>query len=259
MLVTIHDRTVGVSCVGPGETTPRELGWFDSSRPMALSADGRTLVFADRTTAGQSMAYLRRTDGSDAIRLGEGVPEDLSPDGRLVLVGFRTNETRWGLLSNSSGFAEAAAARTFRRVLGRANFLPDGRRIAFRAVEKSRPPTGRIYVQDLEDGAPRAISPDGVASNGQPTPDGRYILGAPAGKGGMGGPPAAYMLYPVDEGTPRTLPFETFGEPLQWTPDGRFLYMYRGGSWPPVVDRVERGDGRALRVEDDVSGRPGRR
>jgi hypothetical protein len=55
----------------------------------------------------------------------------------------------------------------------------------------------------------------------------------------MGGPPAAYTLYPVDEGAPRTLPFETFGTPLQWTPDGRFLYMYRGGSWPPVVDRVD--------------------
>ena len=242
MLVTTHDRTVGVSCVGPGESTPRELGWFDSSRPMALSADGRTLVFADRTTAGQSMAYLRRTDGSDAIRLGEGVPEDLSPDGRLVLVGFRTNETRWGLLSTRAGSPKRLPPGPF-AVLGRANFLPDGRRIAFWAVEKSRPPTGRIYIQDLEDGTPRAISPDGVASNGQPTPDGRYILGAPAGKGGMGGPPAAYTLYPVDEGTPRTLPFETFGAPLQWTPDGRFLYMYRGGSWPPVVDRVNAATG----------------
>ena len=188
------------------------------------------------------MAYLRSTDGSDAIRLGEGVPEDLSPDGKLVLVGFRTGETGWGLLSTGAGSPKRLPPGPF-DVLGRANFLPDGRRIAFWAVEKGRPLTGRIYIQDFEGGAPRAISPDGVASNGQATPDGRYILGAPSGKGGTAGPPAAYTLYPVGEGTPRTLPFETFGQPLQWTPDGRFLYMYRGGSWPPVVDRVDAATG----------------
>jgi hypothetical protein len=193
-------------------------------------------VFADRATGERRMAYLRRTDGSDAIRLGEGFPEDLSPDGRLVLV--KLGRSEWSLLSTGAGSPKRLPPGPF-VTLGRASFLPDGRRIAFWAVEKGRPPSGRIYIQDLEGGAPRAISPDGVASNGQPTPDGRYILGTPAGKGGMGGPPAAYTLYPVDEGAPRTLPFETFGTPLQWTPDGRFLYMYRGGSWPPVVDRVD--------------------
>ena len=55
----------------------------------------------------------------------------------------------------------------------------------------------------------------------------------------MNAPPAAYVLYPVDGGTPRTLPFVTSGEPLQWSPDGRFLYMNRGGSFPPVVDRID--------------------
>ena len=31
---------------------------------------------------------------------------------------------------------------------------------------------------------------------------------------------------------------------LQWSSDGRFLYVRRGATWPPVVDRVEISTGR---------------
>ena len=31
---------------------------------------------------------------------------------------------------------------------------------------------------------------------------------------------------------------------LQWSSDGRLLYVRRGGSWPPVVDRVDVTTGR---------------
>jgi eukaryotic-like serine/threonine-protein kinase len=236
MLVTIHDWRVGVSCLPPGETTPRELGWLDFSGPEALSADGRTIVFSDRPTGQQRTSYLRRTDGSDAVRLGDGFPEDLSPDGKSVLVAFRRGGVRLGILPTGAGSPRQLPPGSL-DAIGEANFLPDGRAIAFAGREKGR--SFRIYVQDLQGGAPRAISPEGVWTNALATPDGRFVWGRPLGRGGIAGTPTTYVLYPVDEGPPRALPFETFGEPLQWSPDGRFLYMYRGGSWPPVVDRVE--------------------
>ena len=235
ILLTIHDRRIGVSCLPPGEETPRELGWLDSSAPGALSADGRTIVFADRPRGPERTTYLRKTDGSDAVRLGEGSPQDLSPDGKLVLVKFRKGGERLSILPTGPGSARPLPPGPFAAIAG-ANFLPDGRRIAFAARETGG---ARIYVQDLQGGPPRAISPEGVWTNALATPDGRFVWGRTMGLGGMVGPPVAYVLYPVDGGTPRTFPFETFGEPLQWSPDGRFLYMYRGGSWPPVVDRVE--------------------
>jgi eukaryotic-like serine/threonine-protein kinase len=241
MLLTIHSWRVGVACLPPGEMTQRELGWLDFSGPEALSADGHTIVFSDRPRGQHHTAYLRRTEGSDAVRLGEGFPEDLSPDGKSVLAAFRTGGMRLVILPTGPGLPRQLPPGPF-DAIGEANFLPDGQRIAFSAREKGR--RNRIYVQNLQGGAPRAISPEGVATNALATPDGRFVWGRPSTRGGIEGPPVAYVLYPVDEGAPRTLPFETSGEPLQWSPDGRFLYMYRGQSWPPVVDRVDVATGR---------------
>ena len=71
-LIVRHHRQKGLSCLAPGETQPRELGWLDFTMPEALSADGRTVVFGEVLTGSGSaqVAYLRRTDGSDAVRLG---------------------------------------------------------------------------------------------------------------------------------------------------------------------------------------------
>src|SRR5690349_17259384 len=82
-------------------------------------------------------AYLRGTDGSAAVRLGDGQPLTLSPD------------TRWALILDGGGTAGAKAtavdmvptgAGDARRVLQGLNYisarwLPDGRRIVFQASE----------------------------------------------------------------------------------------------------------------------------
>jgi hypothetical protein len=110
-----------------------------------------------------------------------------------------------------------------------ANFLPDGKRIVFGAAERGR--TSRIYVQNLSDGSTRAISPEGVSTDGVATPDGRFVAGSSQGK---------HMLYPVDEGAPRPLAFLAQDDrALQWSPDGRLLFVRRRDSWPAVIDRVD--------------------
>jgi eukaryotic-like serine/threonine-protein kinase len=230
-LIVRHQRQHGLSCLAPGETQPRELGWLDFSMPEALSADGRTVVFGEVLSASGStqVAYLRKTDGSDAIRLGDGYPEDLSPDGRSVLVGIRSLQPpRWVILPTGPGEAMRLPGGDF-EALREANFLPDGKRIVFGAVAPGRPP--RIYVQDLSDGGARPISPEGVVTAGLATPDGRFVLGWSQGR---------HTLYPVDEGAPRPLAALASGDgPLQWSPNGRLLFVRRGNSWPPAIDRVD--------------------
>ena len=39
-------------------------------------------------------------------------------------------------------------------------FLPDGKRVIFRGTERGRKP--RLYIQSVDGGPPRAISPEGV-------------------------------------------------------------------------------------------------
>jgi hypothetical protein len=230
-LVVLHQRQKGLSCLPPGESQPRELGWLDFSNPEALSDDGRIVVFGEVLTGSTSalVTYLRRTDGSDAIRLGEGYPEDLSADGKSVLVGIRwTKPPQWVILPTGPGEPRPLPPGSFQSLL-EANFLPDGKRIVFGAMEPGR--SRRIYVQNLHDGALRPISPEGVRTDGLATPDGRFVLGSSEGR---------HMLYPVDEGAPRSVAFlAARDQPLQWSPDGRLLFVRRADAWPPVIDRVD--------------------
>jgi eukaryotic-like serine/threonine-protein kinase len=59
-----------------GASQPRELSWFDFSLPARLSADGKTLLFGEVGEAGGATygIYIRGTDGSPAVRLGDGNP-----------------------------------------------------------------------------------------------------------------------------------------------------------------------------------------
>ena len=66
---------------GQGLERERDLSWSDTSDSEAvdLSADGKTLLFI----CGGG-ACLRGTDGGPVVRLGQGFPVGLSPDGNWV-------------------------------------------------------------------------------------------------------------------------------------------------------------------------------
>jgi len=177
--------------------------------------------------------YLRGTDGSDAVRLGDGYPEDLSTDGKWVLAAPVGTRTHWFLLPTGTGVPRTLAPGPIIE-RGEANFLPDGRRIVFEGREKNH--GVRIYVQDVHSGLIRAISPENTRTFGVGTPDGRFVIGRSG---------AEPFLFPVDGGAP--VPFSIMASDdteLQWSADGRFLYVRSFVTWPPVVDRIEISTGR---------------
>ncbi len=72
----------------PGESKERDLTWLDWSVVSAISPDGKTLLFSETGEGGGAgySVYIRKTDGSPAVRLGEGNARDLSPNGKWALV-----------------------------------------------------------------------------------------------------------------------------------------------------------------------------
>src|SRR5206468_8159563 len=76
-----HDTTRrGILALAPGEQKERDLSWLDWSLVRDLSPDGKTVLF-DESGDGAGAAYavgLRKTDGSPAVRLGEGAASALS-------------------------------------------------------------------------------------------------------------------------------------------------------------------------------------
>src|SRR4029077_12701930 len=112
--------------------------------------------------------YLRHTDGSPAIRLGDGTTESLSPDAKWV-VSIPRNRKQTPVVMLPIGAGEP-------RVLTHDNFMhrsarcfPDGRHFLFFGGPANEEP--RVWMQDLAGGAPRPIAPPGVIGT-QVTPDG---------------------------------------------------------------------------------------
>lgn len=83
VLLGIVDVRSTLMVLPPGESVERDLSWFAHSEVADLSDDGQWLLFNDRTKEG-TFVFLRRTDGSPAVRLGEGFGWSLSPDGKWV-------------------------------------------------------------------------------------------------------------------------------------------------------------------------------
>jgi eukaryotic-like serine/threonine-protein kinase len=226
-----HDRSVlllnnvykgGIACLGPGDTEERQLGWLDFSVLEALSSDARTILFTEQRMGGRPFGavYLRRTDGAPAVRLGEGSGEGLSPDGKWALV--TKDYEQWMLLPTAAGSPRVLPRGTVTKIF-EGDWL-DARRIVFSGWVGKRPL--RVYLQDVEGGDPRPLTPEGVSisQNAAVTPDAKFVL-AVSEKG--------WFLYPTDGGVPRAVPGLGFGEgPVGWSASGKTVYVRREQDGP---------------------------
>ena len=225
-------------CLPPGETRERDFSWLDSSIVADLSADGTTILFAEEGEGGggPGVVYVRKTDGSPPVRLGEGYALALSPDKKWALAA-PINFTELLLLPTGIGQArkiERGGIESYQS----ARFLPDSRRIVFAGKEPGH--RGRLYIQDLQAGGPRPITPEGAGAAFKGiavSPDGKFVTGP--------GPERGFFLYPVEGGAPIPIPgLEEEELPVQWTADARSLYVYRPVQEVARVSLLELSSGR---------------
>ena len=219
------------------EGQERDLTWSGTAEALDLSADGRTLLFSDfgQPSGPRYGAYLRKTDGSPAMRLGDGYATGLSPDGRLALSMLPTSPSRLLLLPTGAGVPITLDRGTIEEYTY-AHWFPDGKRVLIEGNEPGRP--SRLFVQELSGGPPRAVLPDGVvlgvAKSNSIHPDGRSVIATAAGSA------TGFALYPLDGGPPRPLAGLLPGdEPLRWSADGRTLFVWEDGPLPAEVRRLD--------------------
>jgi hypothetical protein len=231
-LIASHVARMGCSCVRPGESQPRDLSWHDGSAPEALSPDGGSVLLSEILRGANGSIYLRKTDGSDAIRLGDGFGEDLSPDGKWVLGTTVPGRQHWFLMPTGPGSTITLPPGPL-VARGEANFLPNGHQIVFGGREKDR--GGRIYVQDIDGGSIRTISPENVGTQGLATLDSRYVVGRTT---------EHWFKFAVDGSAPIPLTYlDRNDAPLQWSTDRALLFVRRAGAWPAAVDLVNASTG----------------
>ncbi|MFZ1053441.1 MAG: protein kinase [Candidatus Sulfotelmatobacter sp.] len=235
VLLTRGNDRAGMIGLAPGEAKERDLSWLDWSSPGDLSADGRTVLFAETGEGGgpKYAVYLRKTDGSPAIRLSEGIGMALSPDGKWALA--RPNITPSPLVQLPTGVGEAKPLThdSINHLWGR--WLPDGKQLVFSGNE-----TGhgfRLYVESPEEGKPRPISPEGVNPAVVISPKGDFAASV--------GPDHKIYLYPIAGGEPVPVSgAEPDEAPTGWSADSRSLYVFRFGEIPARLFEIELSTGK---------------
>jgi len=219
---------------GPADKADRDLSWLHSSNLADLSGDGSQLLLGEADEGGgPGGAYLRKADGTDAIRLGDGDPLTLSPDGkwalvistdaRKVLTILPTGVGTGRLLENEVRADWGAFVAGGRQVL-LAGIGPDG---AFRAYLQptgggpAQPWPGRVSQEAF-----CLVSPDGE----------RVALGPMAGK---------VAIFGLDGKLQKELGGIGDGEALiQWHRSGAYLFLADLSVLPAKVYTLDLATGR---------------
>ncbi len=221
----------------------RELGWLSNSFAPDLSPDGSTILLSVQEEASGVgyEVYLRKTNGSPAVRLGDGLPAQFSPDGNWALTIYPSGlkpTSAPQLLLLPTGVGQRVTLTHDLISHGSATLLPDGERVLFEGSKPGR--AQRTWVQDVTGGEPLPITPEGIAGHWV-SPDGKMLVVVDSQQ--------RFWLYPMDRGQPEALPGIGRGEDMiRWSGDGKYLYVANEGIIPVRVYRVEVSTGRRQHI-----------
>jgi DNA-binding winged helix-turn-helix (wHTH) protein/WD40 repeat protein len=213
-LLSRETRRLEMAGLIQGESGERSFSWMDWSRVQELSADGGILLF-DESGEGagpHSIVYVRQTRSGETIRLGEGLAQGLSPDGKSALL-LAEDRTRLRLAPVGGGAARDLPDGGLQYQWAR--FFPEGKRLL---VLGSKPGESlRLYIQVIESGALAALTKPMMVRNVAISPDGAGIATLTSeGK---------LAIYPATPGDPLILPFTEPLAPLRWSADGQWLFV----------------------------------
>jgi eukaryotic-like serine/threonine-protein kinase len=213
----------------PGEAEEHDTSVYANSQVQGLSADGSRILLWDGGDGPPGSALLFPTRGGAAVRLGEGHPVGLSPDGAWFLL-QTTEGARPRLTLTPTGPGEARAVPLGDVDLSGPFFL-DGSRVGFHGAEPGRPP--RSFLSDTETAEVRAVTREGTLAV-----PGRLATGDLLVRSSDGG----LSVQPASGGEARALawalPSDPFLDAVGVSGDGRFLVV-RQGSVPARLDRID--------------------
>jgi len=226
VLLSQDDVHAEVMAMLSGSDKERDFSWLDLSTAVDLSNDGAMLLMDESGQAGGENAatYLRKADGSVPVQLGQGQAAALSTDGKWAL-SFVSNSTP-KLLLQPTGVGQPKEITNDEIISYQfASWLPDNKRFVFAGNAPDH--AARLYLQDIDGGKPRPITPEGIdvsdiGGGFTVSPDGKSVA--------LMGANDDIFIYPIEGGTPQKLTGNTPGDvPIQWSADGHALFLYREG------------------------------
>ena len=240
-IIAIDDRERKIFFSGSPGTDDRELTWLDRAILVALSSDGKQVLFFEGGKGGGASGtiFLRKTDGSAAVRLGEGYGFGFSPDRKWVLAMTPGAAPRYWLIPTGAGEVTELKPAGIENVALQ-GFASDSRRIVLIANQPGH--QARDYLFDPASNTIQPLTPEGV--RGLVTADGKFVV-ARAENG-------IAEILPVEGGLPaRELKgWQQNDRPIQVTADGSAIYVvnYNGMSAAVYRLRVDNGSRQLIRT-----------
>jgi hypothetical protein len=211
-----------------GQDKDIDLSWFDWTIGRAVSHDGQWAVLEEDGEGGgpDYSIFVRKTDGSPAIRLGSGMGLDISPDAKWVASTSVKQPAPTVLLPTGAGQPVSLGdGQLFHSQ--RMSFLPDGKGVIMIAAEPGKSP--RTYIQMLDGTAPKAFGPEDFRGV-DVSPDEKSVMGRRRND-------RTTWVIPMSGADP--------GQPLAsvkpgefatgWTSDGLSIYLMDSSTMPAKV------------------------
>ncbi len=191
VLFSQENRRRGIAGLFPGHTGEIDLSWQDWSTLTRISPDGKWIYFSEESDGGGAKysAYMRATDGSPAIRLGEGCPYGLSPDGKWLAAVVPGRPQQLLLLPTGVGETKNISQPGFDYDL--VFWTLNGKRFLILGREPGK--RTRVYTQDVSGGPMTPVTPEGVDFGFDVDPHG--VVARDGDKA---------TFYPFDGGPPQT-------------------------------------------------------
>ena len=224
VLFAQSDERIELAVTGVHDANLRAEGWLDWSLITDISNDGKTVLFIEsgEGTGANYGIYIRKTDGSPAIRLGDGEPISLSPDGNWVASYPLDRDQGIQLLPTGAGEIRKLPVKSPSRWIG---WTPDSKSILVEQIDAHQ--NHRIYRMAIDGGAAQPLTPDGqdfrLVHDGV-SPDGQSFLAFRVAD-------RARVVIPIDGGEARAIPGLTPADILVgWSADGRSVFTGGRGS-----------------------------
>jgi dipeptidyl aminopeptidase/acylaminoacyl peptidase len=233
LLNDVNSR-LGILFTPADGSADRDLAWLNASFLDSLSDDAEEILFLElQNGEGRNPGiYLRKTDGSPAVRLGYGNRPALSHDGKRVAC-IRQEPAGSRLMILPTGPGDSRTLDFGNMHYESVEWFPDGHRILFTANEPGHPVRSWTYdlnssgippTPTLNNGgpAPFAITPEGIRATAV-SPDQRRVVRVEGRR--------LFLATPESPGTPdgsSAAPLTALEEGervARWSADGRYLYF----------------------------------
>jgi eukaryotic-like serine/threonine-protein kinase len=217
VLVSAEEHRVSMAMIEHGSADERNLNWLDNPYWPRLSNDGSELLFTDQSeNAGQNYSvYIRKTDGSPAVRIGGGgFATSLSADGKWALV-FLPGDPNVQVVPVGAGQTHVLHWDGIVPLWG--YLFPDGQHILLQTTPTV--PNPGIYMADINGSAPKLLVAGNVNDVGPASSDGKSFLCLRNHQ---------WIVHSIEDNTDKSVQGLASGEsPTAWAADSKHVFTQR--------------------------------